>query len=339
MICNQKQIWNYRDGVSMIQIVILAVGLVALIKGADWFVEGSSAVAKTFHVSGLVIGLTIVAFGTSAPELAVSTLAAVQGSNEIAISNVVGSNIFNLLCVLGICALIKPVPVERAITKRDFPVTIGVTILVLFVTGFSVFFSGGWTKNNMSDVVGVVSRPLAAVLLILFFCYTIYLITEARKHPEEDQDTSVKPLWKSLLLIVVGLGLVIAGGQAVVYAAKMIARAFGMTETFIGLTIVAAGTSLPELMTSIVAAKKGEAGMAVGNVVGSNIFNMLFILGVSALIHPVDVNMATFWDLWILTAVSIIAFVFSLTKRSIYRIEGIVMVLIYVADVIFALLR
>ena len=323
----------------LVSILVLVVGFVALIKGADWFVDGSSALAKTLHVPGLIIGLTIVALGTSAPELAVSTVAAVQGSNEIAVSNVVGSNIFNLLVVLGVCALIHSVPVDKGILKRDFPVTIGVTVIVLLGACFKSLFSGEWLHTGMDINIGLVGRPLSLVLLILFVIYIIYLIVDARKHPAQEEDAKLQPLWKSILLIIIGIALIIGGGQAVVYAAKEIARFFGMTETLIGLTIVAVGTSLPELVTSIVAARKGETGMAVGNVVGSNIFNMMFILGVSSMIHPVAVNAASLWDLIILIAVSIIAFIFSLTKRSIGRKEGAVMVLMYVAYMFYAILR
>ena len=323
----------------IVSILILIVGFVALIKGADWFVGGSSALAKALHVPGLVIGLTIVALGTSAPELAVSTLAAVQGSNEIAISNVVGSNIFNLLCILGICALIHPVPVEKGIIKRDFPVTIAATLIVLVGACFKTLFSGGWVKANMDANVGTISRPLAILLLILFAVYITYLIVDAKKHPTEEDNITKQPLWKSIVLMIIGIVLIIGGGQAVVYAAKDIARAFGMSETLIGLTIVAVGTSLPELVTSIVAAKKGETGMAIGNVVGSNIFNMLFILGISSLIHPVSVNAASLWDMIILIAISIISFVFSCSKSKIDKKEGILMLLLYLGDMIFAVLR
>ena len=321
-----------------VNILILIVGFIFLIKGADLFVDASSALAKTFRVSGVIIGLTIVAFGTSAPELAVSTLAAFQGSNEIALSNVVGSNIFNLLGVLGICALICPVPVEGSITKRDYPVTVVVTVIVLFGACLKAIVSGTWLMAGMNSTVGTVGRLLAAVLLVLFLIYLGYLIKEAKKNPTEEE-VSGQPIWKSLVRIVVGLAVVVAGGQAVVYASKEIAGSLGMTETLIGLTIVAVGTSLPELVTSIVAAKKGETGMAVGNVVGSNIFNMMFILGVSALISPVSVNAASLWDMLILTVISVIAFWFSYTKMTIDRREGIIMLLIYVADVVFAVFR
>ena len=353
----------------MVNMLILLVGFVALLKGAEVFVEGSSTLAKTLRVPGVIIGLTIVAFGTSAPELAVSTLAAMQGSSEISISNVVGSNIFNLLGILGTCALIRPVAVEKGITKRDFPVTLGATVLVLLGSCLPILISGDWIHMSMSKEAGVVTRGLALVMLVLFALYLTSLILEARKHPalegmsrdgipapvleareeiskgspEQAPDTQGAspegPLWKSILFILAGLAFVIAGGQAVVYAAKGIAGALGMTETLIGLTIVAVGTSLPELVTSIVAARKGEVGMAVGNVVGSNIFNMMFILGVSALIRPVTVNGASLWDLLILTAVSVVAFVLSRSKRTIDSWEGALMLLLYGADLAFAILR
>lgn len=323
----------------VVNILILIVGFVALIKGADLFVDGSSTLAKIFRVPGLIIGLTIVAYGTSTPELAVSTLAAIEGSSEIAISNVVGSNIFNLLGVLGVCALIYPLPVEKGIVKRDFPVSIGITVLVLVGACYKVLFFGQWLNVNMGETAGVVSRMLSIVILVLFVCYTVYLIIDAKKHPADEDNADLQPLWKSMLLIFVGIVFVVVGGRAVVYSARAISQILGMTETLIGLTVVAVGTSLPELVTSIVAAKKGEAGMAVGNVVGSNIFNMMFILGLASVIQPVSVNIATFWDLIILAIISIIAFVISLSKRTISRLEGAVMLLIYTAYMVFAILR
>lgn len=323
----------------VVNILILIVGFVALIKGADLFVDSSSTLAKIFRVPGLIIGLTIVAYGTSTPELAVSTLAAIEGSSEIAISNVVGSNIFNLLGVLGVCALIYPLPVEKGIVKRDFPVSIGITVLVLVGACYKVLFFGQWLNVNMGETAGVVSRMLSIVILVLFVCYTVYLIIDAKKHPADEDNADLQPLWKSMLLIFVGIVFVVVGGRAVVYSARAISQIWGMTETLIGLTVVAVGTSLPELVTSIVAAKKGEAGMAVGNVVGSNIFNMMFILGLASVIQPVSVNIATFWDLIILAIISIIAFVISLSKRTISRLEGAVMLLIYTAYMVFAILR
>ncbi|MCI9447233.1 MAG: calcium/sodium antiporter [Lachnospiraceae bacterium] len=322
-----------------IDVLFLVVGFIALIKGADWFVDGSSALAKNFKVPGVIVGLTIVALGTSAPELAVSTSAALQGSNEIALSNVVGSNIFNLLCVLGVCAFIHTIPVDDGILRRDFPISIATTVLVLLLTSFGAVSTGSFLKGNMADTAGTVSRATGAVLLIVFVAYIAYLIYDARKNPDKEEAGELLPIWKCLLLILIGLALIIAGGQAVVYSAKEIARTMGMTETLIGLTVVALGTSLPELVTSIVAARKGETGLAVGNVVGSNIFNLLFILGISSTIHPIAVNTASVYDMIILIIVSIITYAFAVKGKSIRRAEGVWMVLIYAADMVFAVMR
>ena len=322
-----------------LNIAILIVGFAALVKGADIFVDGSANLARRFRVPSLVIGLTIVALGTSMPELAVSTSAALAGANEIALSNVVGSNIFNLLGVLGICAVISPVPVEKAVLRRDFPLNIATTLLVLLVVAFSKIIGGSLFSLGMEEKAGVVSRPLAIVLLVLFVAYIVYLIFDAKKNPVSEEESALPPLFKSVLFIVVGLLLIIVGGKAVVYAAREIARAAGMSETLIGLTIVAIGTSLPELVTSIVAARKGETALAVGNVIGSNIFNLLFILGVSAAIRPVSVNAASVYDLAILVFVTALSFVFSLSGKRILRAEGLCMLAMYVASTAFAVLR
>lgn len=323
----------------IIQIVLLIAGFICLIKGADIFVNGSSSLARNFHVPSLIIGLTIVALGTSAPELAVSTSAAFQGSNEIALSNVVGSNIFNLLCVLGICAVICPLPVDMGALKRDFPFSIVTTGMLLIITCGSVLMNGHLRGLRSDQEAGAVTRVLGMLLILLFLGYICFLVYSAKKHSTEDSEGEKVPVWKCILLIFIGLALIIAGGQAVVYGAKEIAKIAGMTETLIGLTIVAVGTSLPELVTSIVAAKKGENGLAIGNVIGSNIFNLLFILGISALIHPISVNAASMYDMVILLFVSILTFMFSLSSKRIARAEGIIMIIIYIADVIFAICR
>jgi len=319
--------------------LLLIVGLFALVKGADLFVDGSSGLARHFRVPGIIIGLTIVACGTSAPELAVSTSAAIQGSNEIALSNVVGSNIFNLLMVLGICAIIHPVPVDRAIMKRDFPISIVVSLAVLILSCLQGMLSTNLFSLKMSDTAGVVSRWEGFLLLGVFILYMVLLIIDARRHPDTEKEEKAKPVIWCIGMILIGLALIIGGGQAVVYSAKEIARAAGLSETLIGLTIVAAGTSLPELVTSIVAARKGETGLAVGNVIGSNLFNMMFILGLSAAIHPVAVNMASFYDMIILIVITLLALLFSFTKRNVSRPEGIIMVCLYGADMVFAILR
>ena len=321
-----------------LNILLLIVGFAALVKGADFFVDGSSALARTFKVPGVIIGLTIVALGTSAPELAVSTSAAIQGANEIALSNVVGSNIFNLLMVLGVCAIIRPIPIEKVILKRDFPLSIIVTAALFGVLAIPLFTGKAQWTAPVSTVVSEVSRPIGIGLLVIFAAYMAFLIYVSRKNPTEDDLAENMPVWNSLLLILIGLACIVIGGQLVVENAKSIATAFGMSETLIGLTVVALGTSLPELVTSIVAARKGEHGMAVGNVVGSNIFNLMFILGISSTIHPVAVNLASVMDLAILVVVSAVVFIFSLTKK-INRIEGAVMVLMYIGTMVYAIVR
>ena len=301
--------------------------------------DGSASLARIFRVPGLIIGLTIVALGTSAPELAVSTSAALQGSNEIALSNVLGSNMFNLLMVLGICALFFPIPTSKGILSRDFPVSIAVTALVFMLAGLHKLFGTDLTSYDMTVDVSVLGRVGGIILLVLFVLYILYLISDAKKHPEPESDEEKKSLPKSVFLIIIGIIMVIAGGQAVVYSAKEIAAGLGMTETLIGLTVVALGTSLPELVTSMVAAKKHETGLAVGNVVGSNIFNLMFILGVSTTIRPIAVNFASFCDIIVLMAVSILTYIFLATGKKINRGEGIAMILIYCAQVAFAIIR
>ena len=325
----------------LLDILILLIGFVALIKGADWFVDGSAAVTRKFRVSVVIIGLTIVAMGTSAPELAVSTSAAIQGSNEIAISNVVGSNLFNLLVVLGICAMIHSIPVGESIVKRDYPVNLGITTMLALFTIPTAIASGRFFGWHMSENVATVGRVCGILCLVIFVAYIFFLIRDAKKNRTEQDEDNVKPMetWKCVLLILVGIGLIVGGGEAVVYGAKNIALAAGMSETLVGLTIVALGTSLPELVTSIVAARKGQVDMAVGNCIGSNIFNILLILGVSATIHPISVNVANVVDLGILLIVSLIVYFFSINNRRITRDEGFVMVLLYAADMTFAVLR
>ena len=321
-------------------LAILAIGFFALIRGADLFVEGSAALARNLKVPALIIGLTVVAMGTSAPELAVSSLAAVQGSNEIALSNVVGSNIANLLVVLGICAAVHPVPVRPVVLKRDFSVSVAATVFVLLAAGGTALFGGGLPRTAMGANVGTVSRWMAVVLLAGFIAYVAVLVLQARKDPPEEEEEGRRISGRRCgILIAVGLALVIGGGEGVVYSARNIAAMLGMTETLIGLTVVAIGTSLPELVTSLVAARKGETELALGNAVGSNVFNMMLILGVSSFIHPVAVNAASVWDLLILIAVSGVTWTFAASGRKIVRAEGLCMAALYLAVVIFAIVR
>lgn len=322
----------------LLDVVLLLVGFVLLIKGADFFVEGSAALAKRFHIPGVIIGLTIVAMGTSAPELAVSVSAGIAGANSLAISNVIGSNIFNLVVVLGVCAIMSPVAVEKGIIKRDFPYSLLATLLVgIFIS--DLVFKGSVTGISGTVQSGTIMRWEAFILIVFFITYIYLTIRAAIKNREEGEEIEALPLWKSLIYIVGGIAAIIGGGQLVVIHAKSIALFCGMSETLIGLTIVAIGTSLPELVTSIVASKKGQNGMAVGNVVGSNIFNLLMILGVSGIINPIFVTMESVIDIAILMIVSILVFVFCQSKKKLARKEGIVMILIYIAYMAYAIIR
>ncbi len=323
----------------IINILLLGAGFVLLIKGADFFVEGSASVARYFKVPGVIIGLTIVAMGTSAPELAVSVSAGLSGSNEIAVSNVVGSNIFNLLMVLGICAIMKPLPVDPGIKKRDFPISLAATLLLILLGGNMIFTGKCTDIHNVDAAAGTLFRWNGLILVAAFVLYLAYTIYIARKNRTEEEEGEQIPIGRSILFILMGLAGIIIGGQLVVNSAKTLAAIWGMSETLIGLTIVAVGTSLPELVTSIVASSKGQNGMAIGNVVGSNIFNLLLILGVSGSLHPIGITMASFVDLGMLLGVSMIAYAFVCSGRRINRVEGAVMVLMYIAYTAYAIVR
>lgn len=316
----------------IVDILVLIVGFAALIKGADLFVDGSASLARKLHVSSLIIGLTIVALGTSAPELAVSTTAAFQNSNDLAISNVVGSNLFNLLVVLGACAVISTVPVSSDIVKRDFPFSIVVTVAVWIFAGGLAFFSG-----KDSGQIGTISRLEGIILLAVFIAYIVFLIIQAKNSSDEEEETYSDITYnKCILLIISGLILIVVGGQAVVESAKEIAYAFGMSETLVGLTIVAVGTSLPELVTSIVASRKHENGLAVGNVVGSNIFNLMFILGTAAVIRPMPVDFEIIPNMVFLIGISVLCYIVMLARRQLNRTAGIIMVAAYVVQVVYS---
>jgi cation:H+ antiporter len=315
------------------------VGFVLLIKGADFFVDGSASVARMLRVPGVIIGLTIVAMGTSAPELAVSISAGLSGSNEIAVSNVVGSNIFNVLMVLGICAMLKPLPVDRDIKKRDFPIAIAANVLVILFAGNRILSGRVENIKKPLETAGTLFRWNGLVLIAVFAGYLFWTIKAAQKNRSEKAEEKPLPVWKSVVYIFGGIAAIIIGGQAVVNSARNLALAWGMSETLVGLTIVAIGTSLPELVTSIVASRKGENGMAVGNVVGSNLFNLLLILGTSSFIHPIPVTVASFIDLVMALAVALIAFAFSISGKKINRAEGAVMVVLYAAYTVYAIVR
>lgn len=320
-------------------ILLLLAGFILLIKGADLFVDGSASVARMFRVPGVIIGLTIVAMGTSAPELAVSISAGLSGSNEIAVSNVVGSNIFNLLVVIGVCALLKPLPTDPDIKKRDFPFSIFSTFVVALLAGNGILRGAVKNFRDASAPAGVLYRWNGLVLAALFVLYMLYTIYIARKNRTEEKEEEAMPLWKSILYIIAGIAGIVIGGQFVVNSAKSLALAWGMSETLVGLTIVAVGTSLPELVTSIVASCKGENGMAIGNVVGSNIFNLLLILGVSSSIHPIAITTASFVDLCMALAVTLLGYCFICTGKKVNRPEGAVMVILYALYMTYAIIR
>lgn len=319
----------------ILSVVLLLAGFVLLVKGADVFVDGSSSIAKFLKIPTIVIGLTIVAFGTSAPEAAVSIIAGIKGSNDIAVGNVIGSNMFNLLVVLGISAAIKSVAIDSQIIKRDYPFMLLAT-LVLTLFSVTAFF-GGETGNSISRIEAFVLLALMAVFLYLVISAALRTRKENTAALEED-----KPKYgivKSIIFTVGGLAGIIIGGQLVVDSASDIALRLGMSETLVGLTIVAIGTSLPELVTSIVAAKKGESDIAIGNVVGSNVFNILFVLAASAAITPMNINGQSLFDLVILSVATVIAYVFCVTQKKVNRPEGIILVLMYAGYMTYAIVR
>ncbi|MBC5682807.1 calcium/sodium antiporter [Ruminococcus hominis] len=319
--------------------ILLIIGFVLLIKGADFFVDGSSSVAKILKVPTIIIGLTVVAFGTSMPELSVSVTAALRGSNDLAVSNVLGSNIFNLLVVLGCCALVKPVAAKWSLLKKEFPFSILITIILLLVdSDFSIMKI---LDGNQGFVLGRWAGLLFLILFVLYIYATVKSALRSRaeaKDMEEEEYKTMSPL-KSGIYIVIGLIGIVWGGNLVVDSASNIALTFGWSQTFIGLTIVALGTSLPELVTSVVAARKGENDLAVGNVVGSNIFNILLILGVSSFITPITLDVTAVYDTIILIIASIVVYVSAISKREIQRKEGIFFLVCYFAFFLYVFMR
>lgn len=307
----------------VLNLFLLILGFVLLVKGADLFVDGSSSVAKLLKIPSVIIGLTIVSIGTSLPEAAVSVTASLGGNYDLSIANVVGSNFFNLLSVVGVSAVICPFAIDRMIMKRDFPISIGLAVILAFML-----------RDN------TLSRIEAAILFVLFIAYIVILVVSALKNREESSEDykTLSPL-KSILFIILGAAGIILGGRLTVNSATFFAAAFGMSELLIGLTIVAVGTSLPELVTSIVAAKKGESEIALGNVVGSNIFNILFILGMSGIVHPLTCDPGALIDTVILIVLSLIMYVVCITDKKVTRPEGIISVVLYVIYLVYIILR
>ena len=302
--------------------LLLLIGFVLLIKGADFFVDGSSSLARIMKVPSVIIGLTIVAMGTSAPEASVSVNAALAGSNDIAISNVIGSNLFNGLVVVGLCAFMAGFKTNPEILKRDMPLNIIVTAILCIML----------LDRHINHIEGI-------ILLISMAVYIAVMVISALKNRETADECKILSLPKSLIFIIGGLIAVIFGGTLVVDNACLIAKDFGVSENFIGLTIIAIGTSLPELVTSITATRKGDSGLALGNAIGSNLFNILFILGMSATICPLNVLSESIIDCIILLVSAVILYVFARTKKTMNRWEGIVCVFLYVGYTAYLLIR
>lgn len=304
----------------LIQIVLLVVGFTMLVKGADYFVDGAAGIATKFGIPQLVVGLTIVAMGTSAPEAAVSITGALNGAADISIGNVVGSNILNVLVILGVTGFITTVAVQKSTLMVEMPFMMAITVLLVVL---------GMSGNVLTFVEGI-------ILWVCFIVYLVYLYFLAKKGTEEET-TEDRPVWKLLLFVLAGGVVVVWGANISVDAATAIATAIGISEKFIGLTIVALGTSLPELVASVTAAKKGNADIAIGNIVGSNIFNILFVLGTSALITPVPYQSTFLVDGLIALAAGVLLWVATIRKRELNRTWGIVMLLGYVAYFVYLL--
>ncbi len=300
----------------------LVVGFVLLIKGADFFVDGAAGIARRFHVSSVIIGLTIVALGTSLPEAAVSITASLSGSNALAISNVIGSNLFNTLVVVGASALISPFLIERLVIRRDMSFNILCTLLLL-----------------LAITTGRISRWMGSGFLVLLGIYLYLLIRQARQDPARQEESESLPMWKMLVFLVLGAAAIMLGGNVTVDSAKKIALQLGMSENLIGLTVVAIGTSLPELVTSVVAARKGESGLSIGNAIGSNILNILFILGLSSLFHPLDAIYFNLVDTAVLLGVATVLFGVCWFSPKMSRTKGIIMILIYCCFMAYTIIR
>lgn len=327
------------DAPFVLVLVFLVIGFTLLIKGADLFVEGSSSVAKRLHVPSIIIGLTIVAMGTSLPETAVSVSASLIGNNELAVSNVVGSNIFNLMVVIGVCAMLATVNVAKETITRDIPLSLicAGLLMLLGVIG-------------LGDKSGMILGRFDGVILIAFFAgYLFYMVKIALKASREgknaeieggsDEDIKLVSVPVSILFIVGGAIAIAFGGDVTVDAASRIASDLGMSQTLIGLTIVSIGTSLPELVTSIVAARKNEVDMALGNAIGSNIFNILMVLGVASAISPISIIKENIIDMCVLIVFTVCVWIFAGTKKKIGKMEGFCMVAFYLAYAVYIIIR
>ena len=322
-------------------LVFLVIGFAFLMKGADFFVEGSSSIAKRLKVPPIIIGLTIVAMGTSLPETAVSVTASLVNNNELAVSNVVGSNIFNLMVVVGVCSILTPILVQKETIKRDIPFSMICAFLLLGLGILAVGDKSGMTLGHLDGMI----------LLGFFAGYIVAMIQSAMKARAAGKNVEIEGIeeleeeigilsWPKSILFIVGGALAIAfGGDLTVDAASRIAIDLGMSQTLVGLTIVSIGTSLPELVTSVVAARKNEVDMALGNAIGSNIFNILMVLGIASAISPMAIITENIIDLCVLIVFTVCVWIFAGTKKKIGRVEGFCMVAFYAAYAIYIIIR
>ena len=312
----------------ILNIILLIIGFILLIKGADFFVDGASSTAQNFKVSKMLIGLTIIAFGTSAPEFAVSIQSLAKGSTDMLLGNVIGSNILNILLILGVAAVIHPIKIKDNTVKKELPLCMLISILLI------VLFLDIRLANGL---VNEITRSDAIVIILFFTIFIYYLIALAKQNKENDEQEKPKfKLWKSLLLVLIGLVGIILGSNMVVNNASDIATKLGLSERVIALTIIALGTSLPELVTTIVSSKKGEQDLLLGNIIGSNIFNACVVLGIPvALFGTITPTSFNYLDLFMLIGSSLLLFAFAETKRTISRFEGAIMLLIFIVYYVF----
>ncbi|MBR1457939.1 MAG: calcium/sodium antiporter [Oscillospiraceae bacterium] len=311
-----------------IAVIWLVAGFVLLVKGADFFVDGSSSVAKMLKVPSLIIGLTIVAMGTSLPECAVSVTTALAKNNELAIANAVGSNLFNLMVVCGVCAVLCPLAVQKSTLMKEYPFSVGVAALLL------VFGLLGMQVGHLEGIIML-------LIFVAFLLYMVFSALRARKEGSavQEEEYKILPVWQCIVFIIGGAAAIVFGGDRVVDSASFIAEKFGISQNLIGLTIVAFGTSLPELVTSAVAAKKKEVDMALGNVIGSNIFNILMVLGISAAISPMAFIAENAVDICVLIAFSVIVWLFCWKRQQLVRWQGAAMLALYAGYIVYICLR
>ena len=306
----------------MKNLLFLLVGFIFLIKGADLFVEGSSSIAKKFKIPSMIIGLTIVAMGTSAPEASVSVASSLIGQNDMSVANVVGSNFFNILVVLGVSTLFSKLPVKESTIKDDVPFLIFISIVTLI---FGIDF-------NITRLEGV-------IFLGIFIWFILSLIKQAKQNKENEDTVNELPMSKTVFYIILGLAGIVLGGDITVDSASAIATQFGLSENLIGLTIVAVGTSLPEFVTSVIATRKGETEIAIGNVVGSNIFNILFVLGIAAVLSPMTISVEAGIDIIFMIFITILLFMNMKQEKFILKKHGIFYILLYLAYMVYTIIR